>query len=285
MQDLKEQELNKKFLRSIAQNNYEIPNTIDCFDFAKKLLENLASPDGELRDELSYMIIASGIIDKQKINTRQLEELLLTVLDEEHLFYHIGEFGTDSVFMRSFSNLIIAAILYNDSRNPVFSEQLIRQVKTALLRYARQERDWRGYIEGKGWAHAMAHLADALDECAQCRAMAEKDRRDILMTVSTLAKLPEPLYHEEDVRLSIVPYHIILGKQVDDDFLSEWVAACYVPRDGDVLSWTKATNAKNFLRSLYFLLFWDTIAPVLSEQIAKVLQRQDEVYAARGATA
>jgi len=278
MQDLKEQATDKEFLRSIADNNYEIPDYINCFSFANALLSNLASPDGELRDELSYMMLASGIIDKQKLTVGQLEELLQTSLDKNHLFYRIGEMDTDSVFMRSFSNLIIAAILYSNSRNPVVSERAIRQAKEALLRYARQERDWRGYVEGKGWAHAMAHLADALDECAQSPGMTENDRRDILEAVCELAKLPEPLYHEEDVRLSIVPYHIILGKQVDDDFLNEWVDACFVARDAEVISWTRATNVKNFLRSLYFLLTWDAIAPVLAEQISKVLQRQDEVY-------
>ncbi len=224
------------------------------------------------------MILASGIIDKQKLTGEQLRNLLLIVLDKEHLFYRIGEAGTDSVFMRSFSNLIVAAILYTDARASRLPAEAVRQARDALLRYAREEQDWRGYIRGKGWAHAMAHLADALDECAQHPAMSRADREEIMRMVSTLARLPEPLYHEEDVRLATVAYHIIGCKQVEDEFLSVWLQSCFVRRDADVRSWTQATNAKNFMRSLYFLLLWDDIARTLADQIADILKRQDRIY-------
>ena len=194
------QAANKQFLRSIAENDYELPRDIDGYDFAKALLANLGSPDGELRDELSYMILASGIVDKGMLTEEQMNELLTITLDTQHLFYAIGEVNTNSVFMRSFSNLIIAAILYTDARNPMITEQVMQHTKSALLSYAEQEKDWRGYVEGKGWAHAMAHLADALDECAQNAYMTPEDRQDILQAVRRLAQLPEPLYHEEDMR-------------------------------------------------------------------------------------
>src|SRR5262249_13566320 len=154
----------------------------------------------------------------------------------------------------SFSNLVIAAILYSDANNPTLSEEVLDRVRRALFRYAEQERDWRGYIAGKGWAHAMAHLADALDECAQHPAQSEQAREEIMSLVGELAKQQIPLYHEEDMRLATIPYHIILGKQVSDEFLSGWLESCFVERGDGIASWTRATNSKNFLRSLYFLL-------------------------------
>src|SRR5882762_8354043 len=212
MQDMGSYATDKDFLRSIAGNDYTIPGALDSFAFARALLLNFASTDGELRDELSYMIFANGIIAKQKLTPEELEKLLITALDNGHLFYRIGEFDTDSVFMRSFSNLVIAALLYSDAQRLTFSAQIIQRTKKALLEYARSEKDWRGYVEEKGWAHAMAHLADALDEGAQ-------NRTEILTLISELAKSPETLYHEEHVRLAIVAYHLILGKQVDEGFL------------------------------------------------------------------
>jgi len=278
MQDLRSYASDKDFLRSIAGNDYKIPGALDSFAFARALLSNFASTDGELRDELSYMIFANGIIAKQKLTSEQSEKLLSTALDNGHLFYRIGEFDTDSVFMRSFSNLVIAALLYSDAQKPTFSGEIIQRTKKVLLEYARSEKDWRGYVEEKGWAHAMAHLADALDECAQNRTLSVQDRKEILTLISELAKLSEPLYHEEDVRLAMVAYHIILGKQVDEGFLKMWVDTCFVQRDADVVSWTQGTNAKNFLRSLYFLLRWDSVVPMLAERISTVLKQQDEVY-------
>jgi hypothetical protein len=278
MNIISEKAVDKQFLRTIADHGYDIPTDVDAFAFAQVLLSNLASNDSELRDELSYMILASGIIDKQKLTQKQLEVLLDTALDKEHLFFHIGEVDTDAVFMRSFSNLIIAAILYNDARNPAFSPATIHRTCKALIQYGRAEKDWRGYVEGKGWAHAMAHLADTLDECAQHPHTDTDARKEILRLISELVRLPEPLYAEEDVRLATAAYHMILGKQIDDAFLTAWVNSCYVARDSDVTSWTRGTNAKNFLRSLYFLLHWDAVAQVLTEHIANVLKKQDTVY-------
>src|SRR5204863_6546672 len=108
----------------IAGNNYKIPGALDSFAFARALLSNFASADGELRDELSYMIFANGIIAKQKLTPEQLEKLLGTALDTGHLFYKIGECNTDSVFMRSFSNLVIAALLYSDAYRSTFSAEI-----------------------------------------------------------------------------------------------------------------------------------------------------------------
>ena len=278
MPDVRELANDKQFLRSSTENNYDIPAEIDSFAFARALLANLASTDEELRDELSYMFLASGIIDRHKLTVQQVSEFLHLVLDNDHLFYCIGEAGTDSVFMRSFSSLVVAGIIYTDSRDPALPQQDIHLAKDALLRYARLEKDWRGYVEGKGWAHAMAHLADALDECAQHQSMSAEDRQQILKSLSNLIKLPEPLYHEEDMRLATVVYRIIACKQVSDEFLSSWIANCYVERDSDVSVWMSASNTKNFLRSLYFLLFWDNMALNIVDQISDILKKQDAVY-------
>ncbi len=278
MQNSIEQASNKQFLRNITENNYTLPDDVASYTFATALLENLGSPDGELRDELSYMILASGILDRKMLTSEQMIQLLEIVLDDSHLFYAIGEVNTDSVFMRSFCNLVVAAILYTDAKETIFSQQVVEHTKQALLRYAKEERDWRGYINGKGWAHAMAHLADALDECAQHPAMEQQDRVDILQAIRRLAQLPEPLYHEEDMRLAASAQHIIMGRQVDEAFLDNWLESCYVQRGSDVTAWMSATNVKNFLRSLYFLLQWDNMLPTVSTHISDVLRRLDDVY-------
>lgn len=278
MQDVMELTTDKQFLRAIVKNGYEVPTGIDAYDFACALLRNFASPDAELRDELSYMILANAVIDKQLLSLEQLSQLLKLCIDSQHVFYRIGEINTDAVFMRSFSVLAINTILYADAKKPALSSQLVQDVKNTLLQYAHEEHDWRGYVPYKGWAHAMAHLADALDECTQNQYMTSADRRDILETVCTLAQLPEPLCHEEDVRLATIAYHIILCKQLDDDTISAWLTSCQVERGPDIASWTSATNMKNFLRSLYFLLLWGNMAFNLVNQISTLLKQQDIMY-------
>jgi len=125
MEDIIERASDKQFLQAIVDNNNHIPDDIDYFLFLEALLQNFASTDPQLRDNLTYSVLAHAIIDldsQKKLTTSQVEDLLLTCIDEEHLFYHIGEAGTDTVFMRSFSLLIIAAILFADAKTPRLSE-------------------------------------------------------------------------------------------------------------------------------------------------------------------
>src|SRR5260370_16488350 len=100
-----------------------------------------------------------GEQDQERLTGAQLEDLLLTSIDKDHLFHHIGEVGTDSVFMRAFSSLMIPLLLIADAQKPGVSEHVTRRVLAALLTYAREERDWRGYIKAKPWAHAPAHFS------------------------------------------------------------------------------------------------------------------------------
>ncbi len=257
----------KAFLRSIADDSYRIPQDIDPFAFSLALLQNFARLDAQLRDEFSYMILAHLIIDEESahlLTAAQRETLLLTCVDANHLFYGVGEAGTDSVFMRSFSLLIIAALLYADARLLQVSKEATEAARDAVLRYAREERDWRGYIKGKGWAHSVAHLADALDEFAQSRYASTDDRQAILDMLTHLAMLPEPLCFEEDDRLAVVAYRMIAKHFLEEEYLERWVQGFFITRteevpgltEQDVLTWIRAANAKNFLRSLYFRLLW-----------------------------
>src|SRR5947209_17714979 len=172
MPNIAELATDKAFLRSIASNSYQLAGDLDHFVFLKALLQNFASTDAQLRDELTYMILAHAIIDEESsdvLTTSQREDLLLTCVDSDHLFYGIGESGSDSVFMRSFSLLIVAALLFADAKRRQLSEGVTRQGQVALMSYEREERDWRGYVHGKCWGHAAAQRSDALDECAQNR--------------------------------------------------------------------------------------------------------------------
>lgn len=286
MNTITEQAQDKAFLRSIVDNNYRLPADIDAHAFAKALLDNLGTLDAELRDELLYMILAHAFMDDenaQRFSTAQVEEVLLTSVDGQHLFYGIGEVDTDSVFMRSFSILIVAAILYADRQKLRLSEQVARQVQEAILRYTHEERDWRGYIKGKGWAHAAAHLADALDEIAQFRYTTPIEREVILEALAYLAKLPVPLGYEEDERLAFAAYGMIARQQVAEQFVKNWLHAFIVVREetvpggteADVASWVSAANTKNFLRSLSFRLLWSNKAPFLLEPMLDVLKKLD----------
>ncbi|MTI71627.1 MAG: DUF2785 domain-containing protein [Firmicutes bacterium] len=54
------------------------------------------------------------------LTKKQIFEILNIVLDENHIFYKIGEIG-DSVFTRTFSVLILPPIIYEHKENNFLS--------------------------------------------------------------------------------------------------------------------------------------------------------------------
>lgn len=275
----------KAFLQSLIADDYRHLADYDPYALLNALLPALGSNDGYLRDKLAYSIMARLIlvdVASSPLTGGQREELLLTCIDQDHLFYRVGEVGMDSVFMRAFSCLIVAALLFQDYQDPHISEEAASYATQALLAYAQQEHDYRGYLMGgKGWAHSIAHLADALDESAKNRYTTAAGYRAILETLTSLASLPEPLSYGEDERLAFVALGMIARQSVALSDLKAWIASLALIPEGDVLedkgvtSYIRSLNARNFLRSLYFLLQWNK-APSLIAQKAELLTEIDQ---------
>ncbi len=284
-QNLTELATQKEFLQALIADNYRLLADYDPYILLKALLPALGSNDGYVRDKLAYPIMAQIILADfatSPLTSAQREGLLLTCIDQDHLFSHIGEVGTDSVFMRTFSSLIVAAILFKDHQNPHISEEVAGRVTQAMLTYAQQERDYRGYLMGgKGWAHSIAHLADALDEGAKNRYTTAAGYTANLETLTYLASLPEPLGYGEDERLAFVALGMIARQSVDLASLKTWIASLALVREGDVLedegvtSYIRSLNARNFLRSLYFLLQWNKV-PAIAEQKVELQAEIDQ---------
>jgi hypothetical protein len=51
------------------------------------------------------------------------------------------------------------------------------------LKFYNEDRDVRGFVEGKRWAHGAAHGADALGEPAQCEIIGYEGLKEILDSI------------------------------------------------------------------------------------------------------
>ena len=128
------------------------------------MMEHIGSPDPELRDKLIYQGFSQLIQSEELMTEEKLVDLLTKALGDEYLFYEIGDVGTDNIFKRSFSVLLIALILGKDLEKSFIPLQLLDRVRNELLLYLDLEQDLRGFVSEKGWAHSVAHTADAIDE-------------------------------------------------------------------------------------------------------------------------
>lgn len=91
----------RDYWRSIVKNHYAVPSGQEAFPLALELSGDLGSTDPELRDDLAYSILYSWIAEQRRLSHEQL----ITLLEkwQANLRVGIGEVGTDSVFLRSFS--------------------------------------------------------------------------------------------------------------------------------------------------------------------------------------
>lgn len=178
------------------------------------MLDNIGNPDPYLRDKLIYTVFAHWLVKSDIMNNR-LSTILPIILDEKHLFFKIGEEESDSVFTRSFSVLLLACLLFNHRKNHLFTIEQIKKMHEKINAYFLSEKDLRGYIKEKGWAHAVAHAADAIDGLALSSELEYSELKELLEIIYTKICSGSYLYiNEEDERLvtaiiSILSRHIL----------------------------------------------------------------------------
>lgn len=267
MKSTQNQAHNPEILEQIIENGCQLPFGTDPLAFCLALLENFRSTDAHFRDRLSYSLLAHLLTKYHVLSVEQRQTLLLEALNDRHLFYQIGESGTDSVFMRGFSILVVPLILDPDREHSQLDADLVHNTISSVLSYAMEERDRRGYIDGKGWAHTIAHTADALGSCTQHPLSTEAERLEVLHSVADLATLSTPNYFQEDDRLAFTASRILAKGGVTTDALEDWLNRFTKPEGPVPDSVIRLTNQVNFLRSLYFLLAWKQVDGGLIEKV------------------
>ncbi len=245
----------KDFLQAVAKNEFIFPAGAEPFPVALKMMQSIGSPDSELRDDLIYTAFYHWILKYNVFTTGQLHQLLASALDENHLFYSIGHENDDSVFTRSFSVLLLPLLLIRHREDPYLSDAEIQLIKQSLINYLAAEQDLRGYTGEKGWAHAIAHTGDALDDLAQCEEMSAIDLEELLGAIGNKMAVEKCAYHfDEDERMTTAVVSILKRQLIDENTLENWVKnLTTLERETkrSPLSF-RQHNVIAFLRCLYF---------------------------------
>ncbi|GAP12723.1 hypothetical protein LARV_00459 [Longilinea arvoryzae] len=282
---LDENQLKEKLI-PFAQNDFHCADPAAAAALVTDMLEHNGSLDSELRDDLIYSALATWVTVDDCLGEDALRLILQTALDDRHMFHRIGETGADSVFRRSFSVLLLPLILHRHRARPFLAPAEVAGIKDGVLRFLHEELDHRGFVEGPGWAHAVAHAADALEELARCPEMGAADLGELLAAVRAVICDPERIYaFGEEERLATAVLSILRRQILPDAALAEWVHA-FADTVREVESppqkFILRANVKNFLQSLYFRLQWTFPDRFLSEAIDRALFRINP-YANRSA--
>jgi hypothetical protein len=213
----------KPFWRAIAANKYQIPPNEKPFALAQELSGYLASPDPELRDDLTYSILTVWIVNRQQFSPEELVQLYARWTENLHV--GLGETGTDSIFGRSFSALCLSSLAERELKTPFLGESGYRASLTAALDYLRNEKDLRGFDPVKGWIHATAHTADLLAALAAHPLFRKQDQAAVLHAITQrLATANEVFLYSEQDRLARVVAVIVSRSDFDLDGFQSWLA-------------------------------------------------------------
>jgi hypothetical protein len=252
-----EKEQLKQDLKGLRDNNYTLLNANATLEYTDRMLQHIGDPNPELRDDLIYEAFSEWICEKEYYSGEELLHLLDILLDDRHLFYCIGQEEDETVFTRSFSVLAIVLILTRHREKTLLNEDAFLRVKDCLIRYYRQEKDFRGYLDGAGWAHAAAHGSDALEALVQCKEMDDTMLQELLDSVKAVLYNGKYLFcNEEDERIARMIYRILQNSSLSCRRILEWIGGL-----SECCGWEKTrkqyvarVNAKNLIRCLYFRL-------------------------------
>jgi hypothetical protein len=186
------------------------------------------------------------------------------------LQYGLGEVGTDSVFRRSYSALVLGECIARDRSVSLVGKDKVLEWGDRLAGWFLREQDVRGWIPESGWAHALAHGADSLGQLAGSRHLDIPELSVILDVIADRIVDPETplLLSGESDRLAVTVVTVLRRNLIPLNMVEPWlarVAAAADPharrRDGDPYRGTH--NAAAFLRSLYLHLELTTPAPAI----------------------
>jgi hypothetical protein len=230
-----------------------VPTDRPLPDLTAELTTMLGSTDPVERDEIAFSILATWV-------TAGVYDDLLAGLGDgmaAGLTRGLGESGTDSVFRRSFSVLVLATCIERHNAKSLLPPDKIFEWGDKITGWLVRERDVRGFVPGRGWAHAVAHGADAIWALAASSHFGLNELTVLLDVIAdrVLEPTPVPLSAGEPDRLARATMAVFRRRLVPLRMIEPWLAritAAAVARvPAEVDPFLTTGNPEGFLRALH----------------------------------
>jgi hypothetical protein len=236
-----------------VRENFAIPDGTLLSEAAAELTVLLGSPDQHQRDDVAYELLSTWIA------RGTFDDLLVGLGDGlcAGLRQGLGETGTDSVFRRSYSALVLASIVERDSAIRVVHPSHVLRWADAGLYWFVAERDLRGHAGWKGRVQAVAHGADLIAALARSRHLGPEELGVLLDAIADrLSRSTSFLTHAEDDRLAYATMAVLHRDLLDDGQLEAWLARLIKPLELDIAGPHAAAhvNTQHYVRALHLML-------------------------------
>lgn len=262
----------KALLRNIKDNKYAVPEGVNPYKLSLELMDYIGDIDGELRDDLLYSVLVTWIMT-DVLTLEEAHDIFMIALDEKHSLNGLGEIS-DTVFARTFSIEVAACIIYKHRKS--LSDSDILKAYNTVLKFYNEDKDLRGFVDGKGWAHGAAHGADALMELAQCQAIGYEGLKEILDSICKKIKTNYYGYiNNEDERMISAVKAVLERDIIPVGEIEEWIINLgNIEKKGIVPDYLFIEfNVTLFLKSLYFRLVDNKKYQQLAKTVKEVLKK------------
>jgi hypothetical protein len=251
--------MNKKFWASVRENNFEIPTGHSVQALTEELFSYIGSTDPELRDTIGLEAFYNWL--KQGLYSADDLRGYITRL-VANLQKGIGKTEDDSVFLRSFSALWLSLIIQNDNETPVLIKEDVIRILVAALAHFSAETDLRGYVQIKGYAHAIAHASDLLGALGHSQHVDTNDHIKILNCIADKLRGVTDwiFFYNEDSRIARTILEIFVCNTLTLDQIKDWLTSLSRNWNGAWRNEGEAraySNGRNLLRALHWqILTW-----------------------------
>jgi hypothetical protein len=243
------------YWNQVQKAGFEVPSDRPLDDLTAELTTMLGSTSPEVSDGTAYPALATWI------DHGVYDDLLSGLGDGmvAGLSVGLGESGTDSVFRRSFSALVVAECLERDNQKHLVPAAKILDWGDRIAVWFLAERDSRGFVPGKGWAHAVAHGADAIGALGESPHLAGPEHGvllDVLAERILQQPADAPLAAGETDRMVHAVMRILRRNTLGTDTLEPWVhrigaAGNPFGKGGDRDPFPPTAMPQAFLRALF----------------------------------
>lgn len=246
------------FWQAIRDSDYRVPHGYDIAELTRELMGYLAASDPTLRETFAFSILGYWI-ERNEYSSQQLREMTMQLVS--NLSVGLQERDGDTVFLRSYSALVLAEIVARDNHQAFLTETEIKNLTRWTIEFMLAERDLRGFVRRKGWATSVGHSADLLRRLARNRYVDRNDLEQIMSAIAQRVTMPveHVFVHGEDERLVLAVWAALARQDLNMPFMINWLARLVQvthllrpdePFDPRVHG--AVQNTRNFLRSFYF---------------------------------
>ncbi len=230
---------------------------------ALALADCLGDADPQLRDGIAFEALSHWMRGKQ-LDGDGLRAL------QANLFRQLDGDDADG-YRKPFAALVLSEVARTDRVEAWMTAEERARMAAAAADYLRSVRDHRGYVDGEGWRHGVAHGADWAMQLVLNRQLMPADGMSLLSAVATqVAPIDGHAYaFGEPARLARPVVFAVARGDLDQVAVDAWLAGLVaalgpLPEGGRQAAWwTRRANLENFLHTLGHMAAGDT-SPTLA---------------------